>query len=108
MPDQSYNHDMSTQQNILFSQEELKQTIARLGSETKQDYEDKQPLFICILKGSFIFLDLVRQLNMPLEVESIKACCRKVRDGRKRCVWAGKPATITICSALIRCPASDT
>jgi hypoxanthine phosphoribosyltransferase len=64
---------MATQHTILFTQDKIKQTVARLAAEIKIDYQDKQPLLICILKGSFIFLaDLVRQLNIPLEVEFIK------------------------------------
>jgi len=58
---------------VLFTQEEVKQTIDRLASEIKKDYKDKKPLLICILKGSFIFTaDLIRQINMPLEVDFVK------------------------------------
>jgi hypoxanthine phosphoribosyltransferase len=58
---------------ILFTQQEIKQTIARLASEIKRDYKDKHPLLICILKGSFVFMaDLIRQLNIPLEIDFVK------------------------------------
>ncbi len=64
---------MAKQPSILFTQQEVKQTIARLASEIKKDYKDKHPLLICILKGSFVFMaDLIRQLNMPLEVDFVK------------------------------------
>jgi hypoxanthine phosphoribosyltransferase len=64
---------VGTKQTVLFTQEEIKQTIIRLAIEIKKDYQGKHPLLICILKGSFIFLaDLVRQLNMPLEVDFVK------------------------------------
>lgn len=64
---------MAKQPSILITQQEIKQTIARLAAEIKKDYIDKHPLFICILKGSFIFLaDLIRQLDMPLEVDFVK------------------------------------
>jgi len=64
---------VAKQPSILFTQQEVKQTIARLASEIKKDYKDKHPLLICILKGSFVFMaDLIRQMNMPLEVDFVK------------------------------------
>ena len=64
---------MASQPNILFNRDEIKQTVARLADEIRQDYQGKQPLLIGILKGSFVFLaDLIRQLDMPLEIDFIK------------------------------------
>lgn len=64
---------MNEKLTVLFTQEEIKQAINRLASEIKKDYKDKKPLLICILKGSFIFMaDLIRQINMPLEVDFVK------------------------------------
>jgi hypoxanthine phosphoribosyltransferase len=64
---------VTSQLKVLFSQDEIRQAIIRIASEIKRDYSDKQPVLISILKGSFIFLaDLVRQLNMPVQVEFIR------------------------------------
>ena len=64
---------MASQPNILFNRDEIKQTVARLADEIRQDYQGKQPLLIGILKGSFVFLaDLIRQLDMPLDVDFVK------------------------------------
>ena len=58
---------------ILFRCEEIAAVVKRLAIDIKQDYQDRYPLFIGILKGSFIFMaDLVRLLDFPLEVEFIK------------------------------------
>jgi hypoxanthine phosphoribosyltransferase len=58
----------------LFSPEEIHGTIDRLANEIKKDYAGKLPLVIGILKGSFIFLaDLIRALQMPVEIEFIGA-----------------------------------
>ena len=47
--------------------------VNRLAAEIRRDYQDKSPLLIGILKGSFVFMaDLVRQLNFPLEVDFIR------------------------------------
>ncbi len=58
---------------ILFSRQEIEATVGKLAAEIRKDYQDKYPLLIGILKGSFIFMaDLVRLLDFPLEVEFIR------------------------------------
>ena len=58
---------------MLFSEDEIKQAVARLATEIRQDYQGKQPLLIGILKGSFVFMaDLIRQLELPVEVDFVK------------------------------------
>ena len=58
---------------MLFSEDEIKQAVARLAAEIRQDYQGKQPLLIGILKGSFVFMaDLIRQLQLPVEVDFVK------------------------------------
>ena len=45
----------------------------KLAAEISRDYQDKYPLLIGILKGSFVFMaDLVRLLDFPLEVDFIR------------------------------------
>lgn len=58
---------------VLFSQEEIKSTVSRLARQIRQDYQGKHPLLIGVLKGSFVFMaDLVRLLDMPLEIEFVR------------------------------------
>lgn len=50
----------------LFSQTEIAATVERIAQELDRDYENRSPLLIGILKGSFIFLaDLVRNMKTP-------------------------------------------
>ena len=59
--------------HILFTGQEIAATVSRLAAEISQDYHDKHPLLLGILKGSFMFMaDLIRQLDLPLEVEFIR------------------------------------
>jgi hypoxanthine phosphoribosyltransferase len=59
--------------HILFSREAIASVVAKLATEISRDYRGKDPLFIGILKGSFIFMaDLVRRLDFPLELEFIR------------------------------------
>jgi hypoxanthine phosphoribosyltransferase len=58
---------------ILISRDEIAKTIDRLACEIKRDYQDKQPLLIGVLKGSFVFMaDLIRQLDLPIELDFIR------------------------------------
>ena len=58
---------------VLFRSEEIAAAVARLAAEIKPDYQDKCPLLVGVLKGSFIFMaDLVRRLDFPLEVDFIR------------------------------------
>jgi hypoxanthine phosphoribosyltransferase len=61
------------QLKILISRDEIAKAVDRLAREIKRDYQGKQPLLIGVLKGSFVFMaDLIRQLDLPLELEFIK------------------------------------
>ncbi len=66
---------MSPQPKVLITQQEIKQAVAKLATEIRRDYQDKQPVLIGILKGSFVFMaDLVRELELPVEVDFVKLC----------------------------------
>ncbi|MGC9099996.1 MAG: hypoxanthine phosphoribosyltransferase [Caldisericum sp.] len=57
-------------EKILVSQEEIKKRVKELGKEISKDYKDKFPLFVCILRGAFVFLaDLVREVDIPISVD---------------------------------------
>ena len=61
------------QLKILISRDEIAKAIDRLACEIKRDYQGKQPLFIGVLKGSFVFMaDLIRQLDLPLELDFVR------------------------------------
>ena len=57
---------------VLVTEEELKARIAELGASLYQKYEGRRPLFLGVLKGSFIFMaDLVRASQLMCDVEFI-------------------------------------
>ncbi|MCJ7791064.1 MAG: hypoxanthine phosphoribosyltransferase [Dehalococcoidia bacterium] len=61
------------QLKILISRDEIAKAVDRLACEIKRDYQGKQPLLIGVLKGSFVFMaDLIRQLDLPLELEFVR------------------------------------
>ena len=57
---------------VLVTEEELKARIAELGAELYDRFQGKQPLFLGVLKGSFVFMaDLVRACQLQSDVEFI-------------------------------------
>jgi hypoxanthine phosphoribosyltransferase len=57
---------------VLIPRAEVASAVARLAAQISRDYRDKDPLFIGVLKGSFIFMaDLVRALDFPLELDFV-------------------------------------
>jgi hypoxanthine phosphoribosyltransferase len=61
--------------DILISETEIKARINHLAKEISQHFKDTEKLVVVgLLRGSFIFIaDLVRCLNLPLEVDFITA-----------------------------------
>ena len=66
--------DTSLQMSLHLSREELREAVRRLAAEISRDYAGKRPLLLGVLKGAFIFLaDLVREIDIPLTVDFIRA-----------------------------------
>lgn len=56
----------------LYTPEEIKGAVERLAREISRDYQDKNPLLLGVLKGSFMFMaDLIRNLDMQVEIEFV-------------------------------------
>ena len=57
---------------VLINRQEIEAAVRRLASEISEDYRNKNPVLLGILRGSFVFLaDLIRHLDFPLEVDFI-------------------------------------
>ena len=55
---------------VLVSEEELKGRVQELGDALYKKYEGRHPLFLGVLKGSFIFMaDLVRASQIMCDIE---------------------------------------
>ena len=67
------NADMCRSQlTLLIPRSVIEQTVERLATQITEDYRDRQLVAVGILKGAFIFMaDLVRRLDIPLEVDFI-------------------------------------
>jgi len=55
---------------VLVTEEELEKRVRELGEEIYEKFEGKNPLFLGVLKGSFIFMaDLVRATQLKSDIE---------------------------------------
>ena len=56
----------------LISKEKLKKKVKELALQISEDYKDRNPILVGILKGSFVFLaDLIRELKISHEIDFI-------------------------------------
>lgn len=57
-------------QEVLFSEEELQNKIKELGAKLSEEYEDRFPLVIGVLKGAMPFMaDLTKRMSVHLEMD---------------------------------------
>lgn len=55
---------------VLISKEEIHSICQRLGKQISQDYEGKEIVLICVLRGAIVFLaDLMREIKVPCEID---------------------------------------
>lgn len=57
-------------ERILKTEEEIRDKVKLLGEQISKDYEGKNPVMICILKGGIVFLsDLVRNISTHVQLD---------------------------------------
>ena len=55
---------------IVVSSDDLQARIVELGRRISEDYADRPPLLVGVLKGAFMFMsDLSRAISLPVEVD---------------------------------------
>ena len=60
-------------QEILLSEEQIKNRVAQLGQELLRDYGDKNPVFVGVLKGVVVFYaDMIRAFDAPCELDFMR------------------------------------
>ncbi len=59
-------------ERVLISEEEIQGKVEELAKILDEEYEDKNPLMICILKGSIpFFADLMKKMTIPMQVDTM-------------------------------------
>ena len=58
---------------LSISDVEIQKAVREVGEAINRDLTDKNPLFICVLNGAFMFAgDLMKTVNIPCEITFIK------------------------------------
>ena len=59
---------------VLISEEQLKETVSRMGAQISKDYEGKNLLVISVLKGAAVFMsDILRAITIPCRIDFMAA-----------------------------------
>lgn len=57
---------------ILITEEQIKNKVIEMGQIITRDYQGKDLLVVCILKGAMVFMaDLVREIKIPLDIDTM-------------------------------------
>ena len=55
---------------VVVAEADLQRRIAELGRQITEDYADRPPLLVGVLKGAFVFMsDLARAIGLPVEFD---------------------------------------
>ncbi|HEC79036.1 MAG TPA: hypoxanthine phosphoribosyltransferase [candidate division WOR-3 bacterium] len=67
--------------NILVKEKTIQQRVKELGRQINNDYRNKTPILVGVLKGAFVFMaDLLREIDIPVEVDFLSIASY---DGRE-------------------------
>ena len=57
-------------ENVLISKDEIESRVAEMGRRITADFRDKDPIFVGVLKGCFIFMaDLMRHVDIKCTMD---------------------------------------
>ena len=57
-------------ERVLISEEAIESEVARVGRQITEDFRDKNPIFVGVLKGCFIFMaDLMRHVDIKCTMD---------------------------------------
>ncbi|MBB6499606.1 hypoxanthine phosphoribosyltransferase [Pedobacter cryoconitis] len=63
---------------ISITNERINERIKLIAAQINAEYEDKRPIFVGVLNGSFLFMaDLLKEVNIPCEVAFMKVSSYK-------------------------------
>ena len=60
-------------ESTLISEAEIQRRVRELGQQISEDYSDREPVLVCVLKGAAVFFaDLFRTVSIPVGCEFIQ------------------------------------
>lgn len=76
-------------ENIIISEVDIRNRIQEIGNQISKDYEGKEPVIVCVLKGAVVFVsDLIRAITLPVCVDflSISSYAERSEAGAVRII----------------------
>jgi hypoxanthine phosphoribosyltransferase len=62
--------DVTGTENVLFTQERVRDRVKEIGQQISEDYKDQEPILIGVLRGVVVFMaDLMRSIDLPMQIE---------------------------------------
>lgn len=75
-------------ERVLFTEEQIKSRVAELGRQLSREYEGKDFVVMGVLRGGAVFCaDLIRAIDIPLELSFIEASSYKDATTPQGDVW---------------------
>ena len=72
---------------VLLTEDQIKARVRELGAELMRDYEDKNPVFVGVLKGVVVFYaDMIRAFDAPCQLDMTESADRDKRERLDRAV----------------------
>ncbi|MBE0428453.1 MAG: hypoxanthine phosphoribosyltransferase [Thermoleophilia bacterium] len=57
-------------EEVLLEEEQIRPRVSEIAARISHDYEGKDPLLVCVLKGAVFFMaDLTREITIPCEMD---------------------------------------
>ncbi|RJQ42691.1 MAG: hypoxanthine phosphoribosyltransferase [Gaiellales bacterium] len=57
-------------EEVLLTEEQIRTRVSEIAARITADYEGKDPVLVCVLKGAVFFMaDLVREIRVPCEMD---------------------------------------
>jgi len=81
----------------IISRGQIRRRVKELATQIRADYSGQRPVFVCVLKGAFVFLaDLVREVDLPLEIDFMAASSYEMEKTSKGHITILKDITTDI------------
>ena len=85
---------------VLYSEEQIRTRVQEMGDTLYEQFKDRNPLFLGVLKGSFIFMaDIVRACQIKSDIEFIAVSSYQNGTSSSRPAWCRSRTT---CSRTLR------
>ncbi len=69
-----FEHNLNDYERILYTEKDISDICDRIAEQINSDYEGKNLMILCVLKGSCPFAsDLLKRLTMPVQIDYIRA-----------------------------------